>query len=164
MRAYRLCCCRLPYSTSEKDIVEFFAEYPVSEVAFVYEPDGRPSGLVSGRSSGLVEQAGPGSLRRRGRAVYHLRHVRKLSNPSRDSRPCILSAWLCHPLSWCPFLLQAFAEFATREDALKVGHSSLQNSNVTAACATAWLQPSSTTAAQCSCCVAVLMGSHCWHC
>lgn len=38
--------CR-PYSTSDKDIIEFFSEYNVIEVAFVYEPDGRPSGLVS---------------------------------------------------------------------------------------------------------------------
>lgn len=36
----------LPYSTSEKDIIDFFEGYPVSEVAFVYEPDGRPSGLA----------------------------------------------------------------------------------------------------------------------
>lgn len=40
-------CRRLPYSTSEKDIIDFFEGYPVLEVAFVYEPDGRPSGLVS---------------------------------------------------------------------------------------------------------------------
>jgi hypothetical protein len=42
---------RLPYSTSEKDIIDFFEGYPVLEVAFVYEPDGRPSGLVSTRDA-----------------------------------------------------------------------------------------------------------------
>lgn len=42
--------CR-PYSTSDKDIIDFFAEYTVIEVAFVYEPDGRPSGLVSNKLS-----------------------------------------------------------------------------------------------------------------
>jgi hypothetical protein len=48
----------LPYSTSEKDIIDFFGEgFSVTEVAFVYEPDGRPSGLVS------LSRPGPGSLR-----------------------------------------------------------------------------------------------------
>jgi hypothetical protein len=28
-------------------VIEFFSEFTVVEVAFVYEPDGRPSGLVS---------------------------------------------------------------------------------------------------------------------
>lgn len=37
----------LPYSTTEDDIRTFFAAYNVKEVAFVKEPDGRPSGLVS---------------------------------------------------------------------------------------------------------------------
>lgn len=41
-------CPGLPYTTSEAQVLEFFAGYNVNEVAFVYEPDGRPSGLVSG--------------------------------------------------------------------------------------------------------------------
>eukprot|EP00878_Enallax_costatus_P011916 GHUV01012440.1.p1 GENE.GHUV01012440.1~~GHUV01012440.1.p1 ORF type:complete len:351 (+),score=95.24 GHUV01012440.1:408-1460(+) len=36
----------LPYTTSEAQVLEFFAGYNVNEVAFVYEPDGRPSGLA----------------------------------------------------------------------------------------------------------------------
>lgn len=40
--------CR-PYTTSEQQVLDFFAGYNVNEVAFVYEPDGRPSGLVGGR-------------------------------------------------------------------------------------------------------------------
>lgn len=38
--------CRRPYTTSEQQVLEFFSGYNVQEVAFVYEPDGRPSGLV----------------------------------------------------------------------------------------------------------------------
>jgi hypothetical protein len=40
----------LPYITTEQQILEFFQGFNVSSVAFVYEPDGRPSGLVSGPS------------------------------------------------------------------------------------------------------------------
>lgn len=36
----------LPYTTSEQQVLDFFAGYNVQEVAFVYEPDGRPSGLA----------------------------------------------------------------------------------------------------------------------
>lgn len=36
----------LPYSTTEQQILDFFAGYEVQRVAFVYEPDGRPSGLA----------------------------------------------------------------------------------------------------------------------
>lgn len=36
----------LPYTTSEQQVLDFFAGYNVNEVAFVYEPDGRPSGLA----------------------------------------------------------------------------------------------------------------------
>lgn len=38
----------LPYTTTEQQILEFFNGFNVSSVAFVYEPDGRPSGLVGG--------------------------------------------------------------------------------------------------------------------
>lgn len=37
----------LPYTTSEEQIRKFFEGFAVKTVAFVYEPDGRPSGLVS---------------------------------------------------------------------------------------------------------------------
>jgi hypothetical protein len=40
----------LPYAVSEAQIVEFFAGFAVKSVAFVFEPDGRPSGLVRGWS------------------------------------------------------------------------------------------------------------------
>lgn len=36
----------LPYSTTEQQIVEFFTGYQIKKIAFVYEPDGRPSGLA----------------------------------------------------------------------------------------------------------------------
>ncbi|GLC42385.1 hypothetical protein PLESTB_000652500 [Pleodorina starrii] len=36
----------LPYSASEDDIRQFFAPYELKSVSFVYEPDGRPSGLA----------------------------------------------------------------------------------------------------------------------
>jgi hypothetical protein len=39
----------LPYTASSHQIYDFFAGFNVNEVAFVYEPDGRPSGLVSRR-------------------------------------------------------------------------------------------------------------------
>lgn len=41
-----VCCCRLPYSCTEQDIKNFFAGFDVNKVAWVSEPDGRPSGLV----------------------------------------------------------------------------------------------------------------------
>ena len=37
----------LPYSTTKEQIFEFFSEYALLGVGFVYEPDGRASGLVS---------------------------------------------------------------------------------------------------------------------
>lgn len=40
-------CAGLPYSTSEREIRDFFAGYEVKGIRFVFEPDGRPSGLVS---------------------------------------------------------------------------------------------------------------------
>ncbi|EFJ47748.1 hypothetical protein VOLCADRAFT_117772 [Volvox carteri f. nagariensis] len=36
----------LPYSATENDIRQFFAPYELKGVSFVYEPDGRPSGLA----------------------------------------------------------------------------------------------------------------------
>ncbi|GFR41617.1 hypothetical protein Agub_g2342 [Astrephomene gubernaculifera] len=36
----------LPYSATEEDIRQFFAPYELKGVSFVYEPDGRPSGLA----------------------------------------------------------------------------------------------------------------------
>ncbi|KAG2488109.1 hypothetical protein HYH03_013258 [Edaphochlamys debaryana] len=36
----------LPYSATEEDIRQFFAPYELKTVSFVYEPDGRPSGLA----------------------------------------------------------------------------------------------------------------------
>ncbi|KXZ50577.1 hypothetical protein GPECTOR_16g752 [Gonium pectorale] len=36
----------LPYSATEDDIRQFFAPYELKGVSFVYEPDGRPSGLA----------------------------------------------------------------------------------------------------------------------
>lgn len=45
---------QLPYSTSEAEILEFFSNYSVTEIAFVYEPDGRPSGLVRAGGGGLT--------------------------------------------------------------------------------------------------------------
>lgn len=36
----------LPYSATEEQIREFFRDFSVTRVAFVYEPDGRPSGLA----------------------------------------------------------------------------------------------------------------------
>jgi hypothetical protein len=42
----------LPYTASEQQIYEFFQGFTVTSVAFVYEPDGRPSGLV-GSASGV---------------------------------------------------------------------------------------------------------------
>jgi hypothetical protein len=36
-------------------VLDFFAGYNVNEVAFVYEPDGRPSGLVRIVSEELVQ-------------------------------------------------------------------------------------------------------------
>ena len=38
----------LPYTTVEQQLLDFFKGYSVKQIAFVYEPDGRPSGLVSG--------------------------------------------------------------------------------------------------------------------
>jgi hypothetical protein len=46
---------RRPYTTSEQQVLDFFAGYNVNEVAFVYEPDGRPSGLVRIGSEELVQ-------------------------------------------------------------------------------------------------------------
>lgn len=37
----------LPYTTVEQQITDFFDGYAVKQVSFVYDPDGRPSGLVS---------------------------------------------------------------------------------------------------------------------
>ena len=37
----------LPYTTVEQQLLDFFKGYNVLKIAFVYEPDGRPSGLVS---------------------------------------------------------------------------------------------------------------------
>jgi len=42
-------------------VLEFFAGYNVNEIAFVYEPDGRPSGLVS--DLGALSEQGLGLLR-----------------------------------------------------------------------------------------------------
>ena len=36
----------LPYATTIEEIYAFFAGFKVASVAFVLEPDGRPSGLV----------------------------------------------------------------------------------------------------------------------
>jgi len=36
----------LPYSTTEQQILQFFGDFKVQCVRFVYEPDGRPSGLA----------------------------------------------------------------------------------------------------------------------
>lgn len=36
----------LPYSTTEQQIFDFFSGFKMTKVAFVYEPDGRPSGLA----------------------------------------------------------------------------------------------------------------------
>jgi len=47
---------QLPYSTSEAEILEFFSNYSVTEIAFVYEPDGRPSGLVRAGGGGLTQR------------------------------------------------------------------------------------------------------------
>jgi hypothetical protein len=48
----------LPYSTSENDIHNFFSGFQLTDVAFVYEPDGRPSGLVSGTYTIVTELLG----------------------------------------------------------------------------------------------------------
>lgn len=40
-------CAGLPYATTEQAIREFFSDLELASVRFVYEPDGRPSGLVS---------------------------------------------------------------------------------------------------------------------
>jgi hypothetical protein len=37
----------LPYTTVEQQLLDFFKGFNVKKIAFVYEPDGRPSGLVS---------------------------------------------------------------------------------------------------------------------
>jgi len=37
----------LPYTATEQQILSFFEGFNLVRVAFVYEPDGRPSGLVS---------------------------------------------------------------------------------------------------------------------
>ena len=37
----------LPYSTTKEQSFDFFKEYALLDVGFVYEPDGRASGLVS---------------------------------------------------------------------------------------------------------------------
>lgn len=36
----------LPYSTSDEQVAKFFEGFKIKRVAFVYEPDGRPSGLA----------------------------------------------------------------------------------------------------------------------
>lgn len=36
----------LPYNTTEEAIRKFFAGFQIEEINFVYEPDGRPSGLA----------------------------------------------------------------------------------------------------------------------
>jgi hypothetical protein len=36
----------LPYSVTKEQVLDFFSGYAVRDVAFVNEPDGRPSGLV----------------------------------------------------------------------------------------------------------------------
>jgi hypothetical protein len=41
----------LPYTTAEQQLLEFFKGYNVKNIAFVYEPDGRPSGLVRPHAS-----------------------------------------------------------------------------------------------------------------
>ena len=46
----------LPYTASSHQIYQFFAGFNLNEVAFVYEPDGRPSGLVSRRRLLLLGQ------------------------------------------------------------------------------------------------------------
>lgn len=49
----------LPYATTEQAIRDFFSEFAVVSVRFVYEPDGRPSGLV--RRSALPSPLRPTS-------------------------------------------------------------------------------------------------------
>jgi hypothetical protein len=41
----------LPYTTTDAQIAEFFEGYSMKQVSFVYDPDGRPSGLVRARSA-----------------------------------------------------------------------------------------------------------------
>ena len=89
----------LPYTTSTPQVEEFFAGYIVKSVAFVYEPDGRPSGLVSDANHEFIVRPGPsGALQQQC-----------------DEGP----VWLLVLMSlvWLP---QAFAEFESKEDALKV--------------------------------------------
>ncbi len=44
----------LPYAATESQIREFFAGYVIKALHFVFEPDGRPSGLVSSEGHKLI--------------------------------------------------------------------------------------------------------------
>jgi hypothetical protein len=81
----------LPYTTVEQQLLDFFKGYSVKKIAFVYEPDGRPSGLVSARLRRPRCPRAPGAATRRapaapGRAAHPASRCRRRSPSLRRGR------------------------------------------------------------------------------
>lgn len=117
----------LPYTTVEKQILDFFQGYSVKQISFVYDPDGRPSGLVSSQQSAVHK---PSVLAWPAVPRWPLRQ---------DCRVCIGLGQRCTLINTCVciglvmpplrtghnaavlLITQAFVEFANKEEATRVG-------------------------------------------
>ena len=104
----------MPYSATEDQVREFFAGYEVNAVHFVYEPDGRPSGLVSTDHYSLLMNnlAWPCMLA----CIVIMLQLGIFSDAMTSYLPSYQS--------------QGFAVFSSREDALKVRDRMLNNKSI----------------------------------
>jgi hypothetical protein len=85
----------LPYNTSEQQIYEFFEGFKVGKVAFVYEPDGRPSGLVSDDGAGRRQRPAAAAIVQSARRRPAWRPGRRPQPPPTNRFARMLGAGFC---------------------------------------------------------------------